>query len=184
MKASSSATKSFTFRLLFRGATVLFVALVLGSSGTILGAQSIRIKLVNGKNGVPMAGACVNVWVGNKRKDAMAIPTDKIGIAKLRLTNNRGELNAQNQWKGCGLLGVVNPVVRYGNSIRVNTGYVVCLPRKPHYSWLATMTFSTKKILESGVVTPNACGKAKASPKPGEIVLFVRPLNFWEKLKE
>ncbi len=168
----------------FRSLAGLLVAIILGSSGAALRAQTIRVRLVNGKNGHSMAGTCVNVWVGNERKAAMAIPTDKDGIARVRLTDKGGEVNTQNQWKGCGLFGVINPVVRYADSIRINTGFVSCRPRAPGYSWLATRTFSTKKVLKSGVATANACGEAKAVPKPGEIILFVRPLTLWEKLKE
>jgi hypothetical protein len=64
-----------------------------------------------------MSNSYVNVWVGTKRKEAMVIPTDKDGIARLRLTDND-------------------------------------------------------------------CGKATASPKPGELIIFVRPLTWWEKLKQ
>jgi hypothetical protein len=32
-----------------------------------------------------------------------------------------------------------------------------------------------KKILESGVVAGNTCGKFRAEPKPGELIFFVRP---------
>lgn len=159
------------------------MVLVAGSLGMSLRAQTIRIKLVNGKNGHPLAGTCVNVWAGSERKGAMAIPTDKDGIARLRLTDKNAEVNIQNQWKGCGLFGVINPVVRYADSIRVNAGYVSCKPHTPDYSWLAMTDFSTKKVIKSGFVTPNACGKAKASPEPGDIIFFVRPLTLWEKLK-
>jgi hypothetical protein len=44
--------------------------------------------------------------------------------------------------------------------------------------------FSTEEILQHGVATANTCGKATASPKPGEVILFVRPLTWWEKLKQ
>lgn len=131
-----------------------------------------------------MAHKCVNVWVGKGQKTAMAIPTNGEGVARLRLTDKDAEINAQRRWKACGYFGVADPVVKYADTIRVNAGYVPCLPHVPDYSWLAHTTFSTKKVLRSGLVTANACGKARASPKPGEIVLFVRPLHWWEKLRE
>ncbi len=139
---------------------------------------------MNGRTGRATADTCLNVWVGNERKSAMAIPTGKDGVASLRLTDQDAGINTQNQWKGCGDFGVTNPVVKYASSIRVNTGYVLCQVRQPDHTWLATQTFSTKEVLESGFVTPNTCGKARASPNPAEIVIFVRPLTLWEKLKE
>lgn len=167
-----------------RGAMGLFLLFVLGSAATALQAQTIRIKLVNGRTGRAVAGTCVNVWVGNERKSAMAIPTGKDGVASLRLTDQDTEINSQNRWKECGDFGVTDPVVKYASSIRVNAPYVLCQVRQPDHTWLATQSFSTREVLGSGIVTANTCGKAKASPAPGEIVLFVRPLSWWEKLKE
>jgi hypothetical protein len=83
--------------------SIQFLALlVLGSCGTILCAQTVDIKLVNGRNGCPMTDACVSVWMGNERKTAMAIPTDESGIPRLRLTHNDSEIDIHNRWKGCG----------------------------------------------------------------------------------
>lgn len=176
--------KSFAVGLFYKSLVGLFVLLILGSYGTALRAQTIKIKLVNGRNGRPMVGKCVNVWVGTERVDALSVPTDKQGIASLVLTHQGAEINTQNQWPACGMWGVDNPVLKYADKIRINAGYVLCQLHKPGFSWLAIMTFSTKEVLQSGIVTKNTCGKAKASPKPGEIILFVRPLNFWEKLRE
>jgi len=110
----------------------------------------------------------------------MPIPTDQNGIARLRLTENDSEIDVHNQ-QGT---GVINPVVKYSDSLSVNVPYVSCQPNKPDYSWLLIQSFSTPEVLRSGVVTANACGKAKASPQPGELIIFVRPLTFWEKLKQ
>jgi hypothetical protein len=44
-------------------------------------------------------------------------------------------------------------------------------------------TYSITKIFESGVVAVNTCGKFKADVKPGELVLFARPMSLWEKWK-
>ena len=158
--------------------------LVLASSGTVLHAQTIKIKLVNGKNGRPIPNTCVNTWVGTERKDAMAIPTDKDGIAWLNLTDKDAEMNTQSQPNSCGHFGVVHPVVKYADTIRIVAGYAVCQRHAPDYSWLATMEFSTKQIVQQGIATANICGKFTASPNPGEVVIFVRPLTWWEKLKE
>jgi len=152
--------------------------------GVALGgnAQSIRIKLVNGRNGRPMANSCVNTWVGTERKTAMAVPTDKDGVARLYLTDKDAEINTQSQWKNCGDLGVLNPIVRYSDTIGINASYVLC-ERKSDYSWLLIQRFPTAKVLHDGIVSSNTCGRAKATAEPGEIILFVRPLTWWEKFK-
>ena len=148
-------------------------------------AQTIRIKLLNGRNGRPLAHSCINLWVGHGRVAASAVVTNKKGVASLRLTTRAAEINTAHWPLACtkGLEGRV-PIFKYASSVKINVGYVVCVPHGSNYSWLALMKFSTKKILQSGIVTPNSCGKARASPKPGEITLFVRPLTLWEKLKE
>jgi hypothetical protein len=171
----------FEFEFIAFAAIALFV---LASSGTVLRAQTIKIKLVNGKSGQPIANTCVNTWVGADRKEAMAIPTDKDGVAWLYLTDKDTDVNTQDHPKSCGDFGVAHPVVKYAVTIRVVAGYVVCQPHAPDYSWLTTMEFSTKQIVQGGIVTANSCGKSAASPNPGELVIFVRPLTWWEKLKQ
>lgn len=162
----------------------LVVLAAFGAPRPIVSAQTVDIKLVNGTNGQPIGDTCVNVWVGHDRKDAMAIPTDNNGIARLRLTNNDRELDTHHHWNKCGEFGVFNPVVKYDDSIRVNVGYVSCRTRTRDNSWLAITELITSEVLNRGIVTANTCGKSSALPKPGEVVLYVRPLTWREKLKQ
>jgi hypothetical protein len=168
------------------GVTKFLVSLFLILYGTLLSAQTLEIRLVDGRNGRPMAGAAsyVNVWVGTERKEAIAIPTDGNGVVQLRLTVNTGEINIPNPSKDRGSIVVTNPVVKYDESLRINVPYAWCGPGGSNYSWLMSEHFSTKQMLQQGYVSPNTCGKATASPKPGEVIIFVRPLNLWEKLKQ
>lgn len=141
----------------------LFCLLLIAASlGKGAQAQSIRIKLVNGRNGRPIAGTHVNVWVGKKRKWAMVIPTDKDGVASLVLTDKEGEVNVPDV-EGDGSHVVVNPVVKYDDDLGINAPYVLCQPGTPDYSWLVIRHISTKQIVAQGVVTPNACGTATVS---------------------
>jgi hypothetical protein len=178
--------KAFAIPPLFKCVLRFLVFLVLSSPSTLLYAQTVDIKLVDGRNGRPMTASCVNVGVGagNEGKRTIAIPTDKDGIARLRLTDNDGEMDIHNRSKDCGLFGVINPVVKYDDFLAINVGYVLCQPRAPDYSWLAIREVSTKQLMHQGIVMPNTCGKATASPKPGEVIIFVRPLNWREKLKQ
>jgi hypothetical protein len=150
-----------------------------------LSAQEIEIRLVDGRNGRPITGAAsyVNAWVGTERKEAIVIPTDKKGVARLQLTLNTGKINIPNPSKDRGSIVVANPVVKYDEFLRINVPYAWC-GSGSNYSWLMLGHFSTKQILQHGYVSPNTCGKATASPKPGQMILFVRPLTLWEKLKQ
>lgn len=162
--------------------TLVFLILL----GVSLFAQTLEIKLVDGRNGRPMVGTSsyVNVWVGTERKEAIAIPTDGNGVARLQLTLNTSEVNIPNSSNTRGSIVVNHPVVQYNESFRVNAPYVLCGSQGSNYSWLRSENFSTKDILQHGYVSPNTCGKATVSPEPGQVILFVRPLSWWEKLKQ
>ena len=147
-------------------------------------AQTIKIKLVNGRNGRPMASSHVNVWVGKERKDATAIPTDENGVALLRLTDGADEPDTHEESKACGPNCVINPVFKYDDLLRINVGYVLCQPDVGSYSWLRITDMPTSRVLQDGIVMKNTCGSTRATAEPGEVVIFVRPLSWWEMLKE
>jgi len=163
----------------------LLVTVLLTIPAMSLAAQTLEIKLVNGRNGHPMVGASsyVNVWVGGERKEAIAIPMDDKGVARLQLTLNPKEVNIPNS-TNTGSIVVDHPVVKYDESFRINAPYVLCEPGGGNFSWLELKNFSTKEVLDHGYASANTCGKLTISPHPGEVILFVRPLTFWEKLKQ
>jgi len=74
--------------------------------------------------------------------------------------------------------------VKYDEFFRVNAPYVLCGPGGGSYSWLELKNFTTKEVLDHGYASANTCGKATVSPQPGQVVLFVRLLTFWEKMKQ
>ncbi len=166
----------------------LSVPIVFALSGTALRAQTIQVRIVNGRNGHPVADQCMYVWVGDRFNPSSGPPletqTDKNGIISLRLTHEDGKTNNESQRLACGLAGSINPIAKYGDTISIRTGYVLCQPRTPDYSWLASADFSTEQVVQHGVATANTCGKATASPGPMELIIFVRPLTWWEKLKQ
>jgi hypothetical protein len=149
-------------------------------------AQTIKITVLDGSNGHAMTNKCVYVWVGNK-SDPMSGPllqtqTSSYGVLNLTLVQGQEVTNGEVQL-ACGLSGVAAPSMKFGDTISIRTGYALC-QSGVHDSWLARANFSTEEVLQHGVVTPNSCGKATALSRPGEVVLFVRPLTLWEKLKK
>jgi hypothetical protein len=165
---------------MFRWLVRFLISLVFTLAGTILSAQSVVIVIINGRNGRRVAATCVGVWVRQDRKDLISVPTDKNGIARLRLTNNAAEIDTHDRWRSCGPFGVINPVVKYSGIIRVDVSYALCLPRQ-EYSSLAITGVSTRQLMQKGIVMPNTCGKTSALPKPGELTVFVRKFTWWEK---
>jgi len=154
--------------------------------GASLTAQELEIKLVNGRNGRPMAGksSYVNVWVGTERKEAIAIPTDGNGLARLQLTLNTAKIKIAAPSSNRGTIVMASPVLKYSDSLQINVPYALCESGGSNYSWLRSERFSTKEILQHGYVSPNTCGKVRISPQPGQVILFVRPLTLLEKLKQ
>jgi hypothetical protein len=171
--------------LLCFGILKLLMSLCLVLPEVSLSAQTLEIALVDGRNGRAMVGSSsyVNVWVGTGRKEAIVIPSDGKGVARLRLTLNASEVNIPNSQNN-GSIVVDHPILKYEESFRINAPYVLCVSGGSNYSWLGLENFSTKEILHHGYVSPNTCGKVTVSPQPGQVVLFVRPLTWWEKLKQ
>lgn len=174
--------RQVSFRL---GLLSLLVTVLLTMPAIPLAAQTIEIKLVDGRNGRPMVGTSsyVNVWAGRERKEAIAIPTDDKGVARLQLTLNPNEENIPIS-TGHGTIVEKHPVVKYDESFRINVPYVLCGVGEGNHSPLELKSFSTKEVLDHGYASGNTCGKATATPQPGQVVLFVRPLTFWEKMKQ
>lgn len=171
---------SFYFRYLN-----LLVTVLLTMPAMSLAAQTLEIKLMDGRSGRPMFGtsAYVNVWVGKERKEAIAIPTDENGVARLQLTLNPNEVNIPIS-TGHGTIVEKHPVVQYGEFFRINAPYVFCGSGEGNRSPLELKNFSTQEVLDRGYASGNTCGKVTASPQPGQVVLFVRPLTFMEKIKQ
>ena len=107
-------------------------------------AETIKIRLVDGRNGHPLADSYVNNWVGKERKEAMAIRTDKDGVALLCLSDDATDTHESS--KGCGRSGISDRAVKYDESLRINVGFVLCQPHGGDFSWLKTMDVSTSRV--------------------------------------
>jgi hypothetical protein len=156
------------------------VILVMGLFAPAAKAQEIRIKVVDGQNGRIKTDECVNVWVGKNTVVAMAIHTDKDGVATLHLTDDDSKISIQQHDPACGDFGVTNPVVKYADTIGITSGvYLPCQASPPDSPRL---NFATKEVLESGVATGNVCGMVKASPKPGRLSCTFPQANLDQRL--
>lgn len=118
----------------------------------------IHIKLIDGRTGRPMKNELVGIENGADYRD-ISVRTDKYGIASLNISRDA--------------------VILVHNT----DGYVNCGDER---GGLVHNDFKVSEILSSGVIEPitqpNHCGKASGVPKPGELVLFVRPWGPGEKI--
>lgn len=156
--------------------------LVAGMFVTNAFAQEIRIKVLNGRNGHPVANECVNVWIGPVRGPALLLATDGDGVASLRLATNASEENPGHRTPACGGTAVVDPVVAREDTINVTSATGMLCQAHPPDS--PALSFSVPRVLDSGDSTANVCGKAEASPEPGELIFFERPRSFLERLRQ
>lgn len=151
--------------------------------GPLVRAQDIRIKVIDGRNGRPASKECLNISVGNWHGADIVAETDKNGIAVLHLADS--ELTAEVACPGWPLRASAGEIQAI---VVVSGSSVTCQEYggKPSPGELANRhipSYSVKDILASGVVAANTCGKIKAQPQSGELILFVRPLTFLEKWK-
>jgi hypothetical protein len=119
-----------------------------------LGAGTIRVHTVDGRNGKTITNERVQVWI-NERKGALNLVPRENGIAEFEAPA--------------------------GASIRIESNlYMDC---RPFAKAAPRPTYSADDIKNSGLATPNICGKAKAEARPGELIFFVRPLHWWEVIR-
>lgn len=154
---------------------VLFA--LVATAGVIGNAQTLRVRLLNGSSGRPIANSYVNVWVGDQRKQAVSVPIDSNGNAVVILAGSKAGVDAQEASAHTGTFP-------YASEIKVQAGFVLCQDKQQKYSWLHITPYLTEEWIRTGIVTMNTCGKAVAKPEPGLLTIFVRPLSFFEKLSE
>jgi hypothetical protein len=182
------------YRNLSRAARrALFVSALLGFGAPWVWAQEIQIRVVNGRNGKPITNECVNISLGPWHGADIVAPTDKSGVVVLHIAQNdvtadtacKGWFKQARRAEGVDTISVMGDY------------YVACQeygklapgehPRPGTESETAkelVPTYSIKEILRSGIASANTCGKFRAKPKPGELIFFVRPRSFWERLKQ
>lgn len=162
----------------------LLTILLFVSSTIALRAQTIQIKLLDGKTGRPAKGICVGTWKKDLSTDVY-IRSDRNGVARLRLTQDADEVDTSHSDSHCGDLGVIDPVLEYDDLLWVGPVHedpLCAFPQSMANSRYKELNFSTKDVIQHGVVAENTCGKVTVSPQPGEIILFVRPRKLMEIL--
>lgn len=134
---------------------------VLKSASEIPSTQSadIRVRLLNSNNGKPMSGQTIWIYLGwDHATHAPAQRTDEDGVTVFHLQP---------------------PVPKWINAVAGSQTIWHCTEIEKN-------NFATSDVLEHGIVALNKCdpkGKrtGKIVAKPGEVILFARPLRFWEQ---
>jgi len=142
----------------------LAILVLTGVLAVSAGAQEIRIRVLDGRNGSPVPKEEVQIWLDRKSVSPIVLRLDRDATARIRVNPD------------------VTPALRVQS-----TSYIDCRPLRDitvdrtSPSWLP---YSLANVLKSGLVLPNKCGKVTAKAEPGELVLFVRPWHWWERMWE
>jgi hypothetical protein len=151
-------------------------------------AQQIRIRALNAKNGKPIVNECLNVWYGKGKGAHLIAKTDKQGVAVLHLTQTG--LSTES---GCpGWPTQVSQqadssviVVAGDRYVACNKKYSKIKPGESQADPFDTMpNYPLATLLTSGISADNACGNFRAQAAPGELVLFMRAPEWWERMKQ
>ncbi len=117
-------------------------------------STTIRIRFENGKNGKPLAVKYI-----------------KVGGGPYDLPDYRVEKVEKNAM-----------IVTFKNKQTfafANDGYYRCDTTSQS---APPMQFNLHEVAERGFVAPNICGKVRARPTPGELVIYSRRAHIWEAL--
>jgi hypothetical protein len=154
--------------------------------------QEIRIRVVDARSGKAINNECVSVSLGTWHGGDLIAPTNKAGAVVLHLTENE-VIAAGVSPSPCNRIAVLGPkpLPKGIDTIAVTSNeYIDCqewakvIPEEAPKNILnRAPSYQIEKILESGVAAGNRCGKFTAEAKPGELIFFVRPASFWEKVR-
>ena len=170
----------------------LLISALVGSAGSSLYGQEIHIRVLNARNGKSITNECLNVWFGHDSRGASLLaPTNNEGVVVLHFADNTvtaGSVPGAACEKGLAINAM--PVPNGPDAIVVTGGYYVACQKYEEVrsgdrlERLIPPFYPIREILESGVSAANTCGKFQAQAKPGELIFFVRPPTFLERMRE
>ena len=138
---------------------LMTLSLALGFSALALQAQVIRVKVVDGKNGKPVANLDIMFNTEIPAWSPYSLFTDRNGEVAVKV-------------------GSFTKMVVFTPSMK----YRPCLKPTIKGHAPSTPAYSVADILSKGISMENSCSKRRIDAVPGELLYFVRPWTFWETL--
>jgi hypothetical protein len=138
------------------------ILLVLGwaLSGSLALSEGLTIRALNGKNGEPIKGEHLLVFVGENQRGLQShavsfdLKTDEHGVAILSLDGP--QLSLIQVWVDFHTQCTTNPNVA---------------------------EYSVTSIESNGIVAENNCGKTTSQARPKTLTIYARPAHWWEGLR-
>jgi hypothetical protein len=119
-------------------------------------AESIRIRVLDARNGRPIRNEVLQIWIDIQGGMAKQARTNALGIATVNVERSSVIYVASNYYVDC----------RYSKKTgQLRYGY------------------SVSEILSTGKLAANTCSKMSPEPNPGELIFFVRPERWWEGMR-
>jgi hypothetical protein len=180
-------TRMATTGLSYPFRRLLLAAALVGLLVPMLHAQEIRIKVLNGHNGKAIAKECLNIWVGTFDGPHLVAATNRDGVVVLQISDDKLVASA-----GCQGWSAEAAWPTGSEGILVTGDYYVACqeyakvvpnPARPDFVVEIPPLYPIRRILEPGASSSNTCGKFRAKPMPGELIFFMRPMSFWEKMR-
>ena len=122
------------------------------------GANVFRVHVVDGRNGLSMDHTHLQLWYDDLGTDATSLMTNAQGVALMPA-----------------------PV---GTPVRVLVAPqdAVDCTRSQKQQNAPAAAYNMATLAATGMASVNHCGPIAVKPKPGELVLFMRPLRWYEGL--
>lgn len=154
------------------------------AAGMAVHAQEtqITIKALDGRNGHAVANSCVIVQIsGPSEFSGEEVATDHDGVANILLSYNDAGVRPGRKISACFGGATVDTVLRYANSVDIIPNRDKAVDCRPPTNKWGTRGYSypVTRIIQRGIVLANTCGNATATPRPGEVTLFVKPVHWW-----
>jgi hypothetical protein len=161
----------------------------------LVSAQEIDIRVLNARNGEPVTNECLNISLGSWHGGDLIAPTSKKGIVILKFEDDKVAADgvSPDPCRGASILGP-KTVPKATNAITVSSDYYVACqehgkiisgePAAPGLRGDLMPSYPIKQILEKGLSASNTCGKFRAEIKPGELIFYVRPRFFLERMRQ
>jgi hypothetical protein len=158
-------------------------------------SQDIKILVLNSRTSKPVQNECLNVSLGEWHGGDLIAPTDGTGAVTLHIDGNMVSADAAPA-RACKGTAISGPKPFADSDVRISVEpdfYVGCQeygrpsPGEPlTKDTIPSMipSYSVRAIRESGVFAGNSCSGLRVKAKPGELTLFVRPIHWWEKVKQ
>lgn len=168
---------------------------ILGGLTSSVLAQDVRIVVLNSRNLGPVANECLNISLGKWHGGDLIVPTDRAGVVTLHIDGNMASVETGSSTACNGTaVGGPRPFAEGQLNISIEPDYYVSCQeygRPTHGEPLTRDTlpnmipsYPIHTIRDSGIFAGNSCSGLRAKAKPGELVLFVRPMHWWEKAKQ